>query len=361
MKTLQKLLPKYTIALAVVFLVTVAYLVTRGNTVDVEAVEVTYAELVQAVYATGFVEADAVANLSAELSGTISSVGALEGERVTAGQTIIAFETLQPALAVREARAAYEEQLALAGERKINYTRISNLFGEGAVSRQDLDDARKNRRQAEELLEQKKLRLQIREDDLKKLTVKAPFSGILALQNVKKGDYVTANTIVARVIDTTGYVVNVEVDELDVPRIRTGQKAAIVLDAMPDRRFGAVVSRVVPQTDTVTKTSKVYLRFSEPVSGVQAGMTATANIIYNRKPRTLLVRKSSVFDENHVSYVWKIENGELKKQPLKTGAGDLAFVEVLEGLRKGDKVVPVPEERFREGMDARVVTGSDRH
>ncbi|MBM3163333.1 MAG: efflux RND transporter periplasmic adaptor subunit [Chlorobi bacterium] len=360
MQTLQKVLPKYTIALSLVFVVTVIYLITRGNTVEVDAVEVTHAELVQAVYATGFVEADAVANLSAEFSGTVKSVGALEGERVVAGQTIIAFDAVQPDLAVREARSAYAEQLAMSGERKLKYTRIRNLFGEGAVSRQDLDDALKNMRQADELLEQKRLQLKIREDDLKKLAVTAPFTGILAFQGVKTGDYVTANTLVARVIDTTDYVVSVEVDELDVPRIRSGQKAAIVLDALPDKRLDAVVSRIVPQTDTVTKTSKVYLRFYAPVKGIQAGMTATANIIYNVKPNSLLVRKSSVFEEDHVSYVWKIENGKLRKQSLKTGAGDLAYVEVIDGLRKGDKVVPVPEERFREGMDARIAVKNNK-
>jgi len=354
MQTLQKLLPKYTIALAIVFLATVTYLVTRGNTVDVEAEEVTYAELVQAVYATGFVEADAVANLSAELSGTVRRVGALEGERVSAGQTIITFDSLQPELAVREARAAYDEQLALVAGTKLKCTRTRNLFGEGAVSRQDLDDAEKNRKQAEELLEQKRLRLKIQEDELKKLTVTAPFDGILALQSLKTGDYVTANTLVARVIDTSGYVVNVEIDELDVPRIRSGQKAVIAFDAMPEKRFDAVVSRIVPQTDTVTKTSKVYLQFTAPIQAIQAGMTATANIIYNTRTRALLVRKSSVFDENHVSYVWKIEKGKLKKQALKSGAGDLAFVEVIDGLRKGDRVIPVPQERFREGMDVKI-------
>jgi len=166
---------------------------------------------------------------------------------------------------------------------------------------------------------------------------------------------------VARVIDTTGYAVNVEVDELDVPRIRKGQKAVVVLDAMPEKRYEASVSRVVPQTDTVTKTSRVYLRFLTPVSRIQAGMTATANIVYNVKAGSLLVTKSSVFEENHVSYVWKVEDGKLRKQPLKTGAGDLAFVEVLDGLRKGDQVVGVPEERFRDGMDARVLKKSMPH
>jgi hypothetical protein len=67
-----------------------------------------------------------------------------------------------------------------------------------------------------------------------------------------------------------------------------------------------------------------------------------------------------VFDENHVTYVWKVEGGKLRKQSLKTGAGDLVFVEVLAGLKKGDKVVPVPEERFHDGMEARIISGKER-
>ncbi len=355
MKTLEKILPKYSIALAVVFCVTVFYLMTKGNTVDIEAGEVTYAELVQAIYATGFVEADAVANLSAEFSGTVRNVSALEGERVKAGQKILEFESPQPELAVREARSALAEQEALTRDNRIRSIRKKNLFSEGAVSRQELDDSDKNFVQSRELLQQKAFQLKMREDDLKKLTVRAPFSGILTLQSVKEGDYVLANTLVARVVDPSSYVVSVEVDELDIPRIRNGQSATVAFDAYPDKRLTAVVSRIVPQTDRITKTSRIYLALAKQTGNIQAGMTATANIIYDTKPHALLVRKSSVFEENHQSYVWKIEKGKLKKQPIRQGASDLTFVEVVQGLTKGDKVALVPDKSLHEGLDVRII------
>jgi RND family efflux transporter MFP subunit len=355
MKTLQKVFPKYSIALGVVFVITVFVLITRGNTVDIEAGEVTYAELVQAIYATGFVEADAIANLSAEFSGTVSNVGALEGQPVSAGQKILEFDSPQPQLAVREANSAFAEQQAEARESKIQFARKSHLYREGAISRQDLDEAEKNSIQATESLQQKAVQLKMREDDLKKLTVRAPFAGILTLQNVKKGDYVTVGTLVARVVDPTGYLVSVEVDELDIPRIRTGQAATVVFDAYPSERLPAVVSRIVPQTDRITKTSKIYLTISKPVGNIQAGMTATANIIYNIRKNALLVRKSSVFDENRQSYVWKIEKGRLKKQPIRQGASDLTFIEVVQGLKQGDKIALSPDKGFHEGMDVRII------
>jgi len=187
MKSLQKFLPKYSIALAVVFIATVVFLITRGNTVDIEAGEVTYAELVQAIYGTGFVEADAVASLSAEYSGTVSYVGALEGQKVRAGQKILEFNSPAPDLTVRQAKAAFNEQEALMKDNTLQSNRKKNLFKEGAISRQEVDDAEKSRIQAEELLRQKAFLVKMREDDLKKLTVRAPFSGTITWQNVKEG------------------------------------------------------------------------------------------------------------------------------------------------------------------------------
>ena len=355
MKSLQKFLPKYSIALAVLFIATVFFLITRGNTVDIEAGEVTNAELVQAIYATGFVEADAVANLSAECSGTVSYVGVLEGQHVSAGQKILQFDTPQPQLALREARAALAEQQALAKDNRLRAARKKNLFIEGAISRQEREDAEKIEIQSEELLKQKALQVKMREDDLKKLTVTAPFSGIMTLQNVKEGDYVTTNTLVARVVDPSRYMVSVEVDELDIPRIRNGQSATVAFDAYPEKRFSALVSRIVPQTDRVTKTSRIYLTLSSPPDNIQAGMTATANIIYNIRQNALLVRKSSVFEENRKSYVWTITQGRLKKQLIVQGASDMTFIEVLQGLKKGDKIALSPEKNLHEGMEVKII------
>ena len=355
MQPLQKFLPKYSIALAVIFIATVFFLMTRGNRVDIEAERVTNAELVQAIYATGFVEAESVANLSAESSGTVSSVSAQEGQHVISGQKILQFSSPQPQLALREAKSAWVEQQAQTRDNRLRCIRKKNLFSEGAISRQELDEAEKNSIQGEELLQQKALQLKMREDDLKKLTVSAPISGILTLQNVKEGDYVTVNTLVARVVDTSSYMVTVEVDELDMPRLRNGQKATVAFDAYPDKRLSAVVSRIVPQTDRVTKTSKIYLNLEHPAVDIQAGMTATANIIYNIRSNALLVRKSSVLEENHQSYVWKIENGRLKKEPILIGASDLTFVEVLKGLKKGDKIALVPAKDLHEGMEVNII------
>ena len=354
MQTLQKILPKYTIVLGVVFLATIIYFVTRGNTVVVEVFPVKKMELAQAIYATGYVDAEAMADLRSEVSGTVRSVNASEGEWVDRGNVIIVFDDRQLRLAAEEARAAYAEQKAEADDSLLELTRSRNLFKAGAISAQELGDAEKEYTQAKELLQQRKLRLKSRQDDVKKQVVTAPLAGVLTQQEAKAGDYIVSNTFVASVIDTTSYIIKVEVDELDVPRLKKGQDAMVALDALPERRFSAVVSRVVPQTDRITKTSKVYLELDEQVDGLQVGMTATANIVYSVRQGALLVPKGAVFEEGKQDYVWKIEKGRLGKQGILAGADDTRFVEVLDGLAEGDSVVAKPEEKFRQGMEARV-------
>lgn len=355
MQRFQKLFPKYTIAIGLLFLVTVAYLVSRGNTVEAEVGTVNSGELIQAIYATGFVEADAVATLSAEYSGTVRRVGALEGERVRAGQLLLQIDSPQPGLGVREAQAALAAQQAVLDDSRRNYERKENLLAEGALSRQEFDSAARSLAEAGELLRQKASRLGIARDELKKLTVRAPFAGVLTLQEAKEGDYLQAGTLVATVVDTSSYEVVVEVDELDVPRVRKGQAATVALDAFPEERFEAVVTRTVPQTDRVTKTSRVYLELAGAPAALQAGMTVTANIVWATRPGTLLVQRSAVFEEGRQRWVWKVEAGKLRKQAVRTGSSDLSFVEIIEGLADGDRVVLAPEPRFRDGFEVRAL------
>ncbi len=355
MQTLQKILPRYTIGLGIILLATTVYLVTRANTVVVEVFAVKKMELAEAIYATGYVDAEAMADLRTEISGTVGFIGAHEGEWVDKGSAILVFDDRRLQLAVEEAKAAYAEQKAETEDTRVKVSRSRNLFKAGAISTQELDDTEKEFLQAKEKLQQRKLQLESRRDDLGKKVVSAPLAGVLTHQDAKIGDYLVANMQVASIIDTSSYIIKVEVDELDVPRLKKGQRVTVALDALPEKRFSAVVARVVPRTDRITKTSKVYIELDEHVAGLQVGMTATANIIYSVRQGALLVPKGSVFDDARQRYLWKIVKGHLRKQKIMAGADDNRFVEVLEGVAEGDSVVVRPEERFAEGMEAKVV------
>lgn len=354
MQSIKKLVPKFAVGVGILFIVTVGYLLIRGNVVRVEAKTVDEGELIQAIYATGSIDADAIANLRNQIAGTVNYVGAKEGEAVKKGQKILAIDERDYVIALATARARLAEQKILLDDRRLSLERNRNLFQSGAIPRQTLDDAERNYAQAEEIFRQKQLALNQATDDLTKTKIIAPIDGVLTLQVAKLGDYLVQNTLAATIVDTSTYNVSIEVDELDVPKLKIGQEAVVALDALPDSRFKAHVVRLVPQTDLIKKTSKVYLKLDQNVPGIQVGMTATANIIYNVKPKTIIVDKAAVVQERKQSFVWKVSQRKLIKQEIKTGASDLKSIEVLGGLSKGDTIVTNPKENFKEGNEAEI-------
>lgn len=360
MQSVKKVVPKFAVGVGILFIITVAYLLIRGNVVRVEAKTVEEGELIQAIYATGSIDADAIANLRNQVAGTVNFVGGKEGESVKKGQKILVIDERDYVNALSKTRALLAEQKVLLDDRRLSLERNRNLFQSGAISRQTLDDAERNFAQAEEIFLQKRLALDQASDDLSKTKIIAPINGVLTLQVAKLGDYLVQNTLSATIVDTTTYNVAIEVDELDVPRLRIGQEAIVALDAMPDSRFKAKVSRIVPQTDLIKKTSKVYLKLAQNVPGIQVGMTATANIIYNIKRKTIIVDKASVIQERKQNFVWKVSERKLVKQEIKTGASDLKSIEVLGGLSKGDTIVTNPKENFKEGNEAEITNKPEK-
>ncbi|HED31560.1 MAG TPA: efflux RND transporter periplasmic adaptor subunit [Prosthecochloris aestuarii] len=353
MQTLQKILPRYSIALGILFLATVVFMVTRGDVVHVETLEIRPMELVQAVYATGYVDADERAELRSEVASTVVSVPVREGEQVKKGDVLVVFDDEPVRIAVDEARSALLEQESLSAERTQKFRRQQSLFRAGAVSREELDTARYSYQQSLQRLHQRKLQLQARLEELENLEIRAPFDGIVSYLGAKRGDDIAATVLVATVVNPSSYVISAEIDELDVPKIEPGQEAVVALDAMPRDKFDAVVDRLVPATDKVTKTSQVFLRIRGGAAGMQTGMTATANIVFSRRDGALLVPKLSVIDDASGRSVWKIENGRLVLQTVLTGASDLTHFEITGGLNEGDRIVLRPEDRFREGMQVR--------
>ncbi len=354
MQTLQKILPKYTVALGIIFVATVVYLVTRGDTVVVEGYAVQKMALEQAIYATGYVDAGKMADMRSEISGTVRFVGASEGEQVAKGDTILVIGDRILLLAVDEAEAALAEQQAAKVDLEARLARSRALYKAGAIPLQELDDARREFIQAKKLFEQKNAQLQSRRDEAEKQLLRAPLTGTLTMQEARVGDDIVSGTLLATIVNPESYMIKVEVDELDIPRLKKGQKAVVALDAMPEKRFRASVSRIVPRTDRITKTSKIYLDLDEPIESMQEGMTAIANIVYNVRKGALLVPKSAVFKEGREMFVWKIEKSKLVKRNVTTGADDNRFIEILDGLVEADSVVTRPEEHFRDGMKARV-------
>jgi hypothetical protein len=185
-------------------------------------------------------------------------------------------------------------------------------------------------------------------DDFVKTVVLAPFDGIVVSVGVKKNDVLSAidyaSKVAVQLVDTSQIKFQGQVDEIDILKIKTGQKATISVDAVPNKVFTGNVSFIspfgTPDTNNVVKFPVTILLDPSEVA-LKGGLTATADIAISSVENALLVPLSAITTTSEGSFVTVVDvaTGKQEKRQVTLGSQNLQFAEVLSGLKEGDKVV----------------------
>ncbi|HMP41006.1 MAG TPA: HlyD family efflux transporter periplasmic adaptor subunit [Roseiflexaceae bacterium] len=189
---------------------------------------------------------------------------------------------------------------------------------------------------------------------LEQATLTAPFAATVALVDLRVGERAgTTGRIV--IVDMGGFYVDVPVDELDIAQIRIGQPATIALDALLDSNLNGTVTTIAPLADRSergTNTYAVTVVIEAASAEVRPGMTATVQIVTQRKESVVLAPRRAIRTENGQTYVLipaasggaapalgampGTEPGE--RRPVVTGLSNSRQVEIISGLAAGDQV-----------------------
>lgn len=187
------------------------------------------------------------------------------------------------------------------------------------------------------------------QDQLDRTVVRAPFSGLLAKVNVKVHDPATSGTAIATLI-TKQRVAEVTLNEVDVSKIKVGQKVVLKLDAFEALTFAGQVLEV-DTLGTVTQgvvSYAVKIGFATQDDQVKPGMSVSANIITDVKSDILMVPSSAVKSQNNgSSYVDILADstpgvatqGQPVSQPVEAGVSNDTSTEIISGAKEGDPVV----------------------
>jgi HlyD family secretion protein len=350
---------------------------------------------VDAVYATGTVEADDRVNVKAKTSGSVAEILVKEGQPVKKGDLlarldnpVVTFDLKRgqadlsaanaqagpaaPQLAAQRAQAdAIKGDLATA---RADLGRTEALVKGGSVAEADLDRARSRVTQLEGQLaaneaQQRALRIDLDANAQRQQAavqslasrvtdteVRAPLDGVVLAKSIEIGEVVAINQTLFKVGDTRHLILEVSVDEADVARVKDGaagttaSPAAVSLYAFPREVFRGQVFDVLPDANRDRKAFLVKVRLSKPPAGLRSGMSAEVNIIAREEEGVLLAPSEAETDGN----VWVVKGGRAHKQPVTVGIRDLLRVQILSGLGEGEEVVVEGQDKLSEG--ARVAT-----
>jgi multidrug efflux pump subunit AcrA (membrane-fusion protein) len=202
------------------------------------------------------------------------------------------------------------------------------------------------------------------QDNFLKTVVLAPFDGTVVSVGVKKNDVLSAidyaSKTAVQLVDTSQIKFQGQVDEIDILKIKTGQKAVVSVDAVPNKTFTGTVSFISPygSTDTGSVVKfNVTIKLDPTDVALKGGLTATADVVISSVENALLVPLSAVTTTSEGSFVNIINEatGQPEQRQVTLGSQNLQFAEVLSGLKEGDKVIV--QEKV---TGAPVVTGFPR-
>lgn len=325
--------------------------------------------------ASGYVVAQRKAAVSSKSTGRLDFLGVEEGSRVKKGQILASLENKDLIAARNQARAHVNEtQAGLVSaqaeltDAELQYQRMKTLVRQDLVSRQDYDvaEARYKKAKAGVATAQASIRtaqagLAEAQASLEYSYIRSPFDGVVTTKFADVGEVVApfgaaanARAAVVTLADMNSLMVEADVAESNLDKVYQGQPCEISLDAIPDRRFPGEVHMIVPTADRAKATVLTKVKFLETDDRILPEMSAKVAFLSRplgageNQPR-LAVSKNALVNRKDRTVAFIVEKGQVKETPVKVGPplGDL--VEVLGGLKEGDRVVVNPPASLGDG------------
>jgi RND family efflux transporter MFP subunit len=310
-------------------------------------------------------------DIAPRTAGRLLSVSVQLGDAVRRGQVLAKVEDREIAEQVRQAEASLEVAKATIRQREadlnvatVNFDRSKNLFARQLLAKQALDDAESRYLAAvaqldlsKAQLNQTEARLQELQFNLQNTVVASPVDGFVGRRNVDPGAMVGTNTAIASVVEISRLKLVVNVVERDLRMVNAGDLGVVEVDAYPGERFNGRVARVAPVLDPATRTASIEIEIPNGDYRLKPGMYARVSLTVDERKDVLLAPKEAVIDFENQRGVWMpTEDRRAAFKPVRLGIEGTDRVEILEGLREGDRFVVVGAAAVRNN-DQLVIAG----
>ncbi|MFP4081744.1 MAG: efflux RND transporter periplasmic adaptor subunit [Candidatus Aminicenantes bacterium] len=364
----------------------------REKAVKVTLDKVSRRDLAATVSASGEVKPKKNVNISANVPGRIIKIGVEEGQRVKAGDFLLKLDSAQyeananrDNALIRSYNAELIKAKAILKKDESYYHRQKALYNEKLISREQLEAASAqyeiSKAQYDAILYQKKqaeASLQSTLDNLSKTVYNSPIDGIITSLRVEEGEVAmigTMNnpgTVLMTIADLSVMQVEVEVDETDVIHVKTGHPADVKIDAFPNQAIQGKVTEIgssaIQKVGAAeeSKDFKVVITLENPPEGLKPDLSASTDIITAEKQKVLAVPISAIVlreketeegraKEEQEEGIYVVEENRAKFRPIEKGIMGGMEVEILSGLKEGEKIVIGPYASLRQLKDGALI------
>jgi RND family efflux transporter MFP subunit len=289
----------------------------------------------EAVYGTGTVEPERWAKVVPLQRRRLVELCRCEGQVVRAGQILGKQDDA-------EERSALEQM-------EINRGQLERDLMRAEKDRDKSDAARTEYEQRWTRHEEAKSRIAAQKVHLDSLLLKAPLDGMVLRRDGEVGEIAGPTDVLFWVGPPAPMQVVAEVNEEEINRIVSGQKAFLRSEAFPGRALRATVSQITPKGDPTRKTFRVYLRLPQDTP-LRIGMSVEVNIIFREKPTAIVVPAEAVAGD----WVQMIDDGQVRRVPITVGIRGNRNTEIIGDIAKGTTVLSPARRDLADGTRIRI-------
>lgn len=374
--------------------------------------------------AGGYVVAHHKIQVSAKVVGKVAWVGVEKGDRVKEAQVIVRLEDAEYRAQVAQAeanlgvtrarlreletgsrpqeidaaRAAVEQAQANFSNAQVSLRRIEDLARQNIASQQQLDNARtqhdvtkaqlESARKNHELVKigprieqieyaraqvaQSRAAVDYARTMLESTEIRAPVTGTILERLVEKGEMVTtmsfsatqgAKASVATMADLDDLQVELDIAQSDFNKLDLGQKAVIVPESYPDRKYDGVLAEIAPEANRQKATVQVKVKVLKPDTYLRPEMSAKASFLAeettpaNAGASRVYVPRAAVVRQDNKDVVYVVVNSRATAQYVELGSTSGSEVEVTRGLNGGEDLVISDQDKLKDGAAVRAKQG----
>lgn len=318
----------------------------------VTTIKASYEEWQPALGAVGTLRAVRGADLALDVAGVVTRINFQSGAEVSQGQVLVQLRDDDEVAQLRQAEAA----AALA---KVTFDRARRQLDVKAISQADYDNAAAD-------LKARQAAVQQAQAVVAKKQLRAPFDGRAGIVTLSPGAYVNAGTPIVTVQQLDPVFIDFHVPQRSLGELKTGQRAAITLDAFAGRVFEATVSAIDPKVDNDTRNVRIEAAAANPDGVLVPGMFANVSVDVGEQARQLTLPQSAITFNPYGETVFIVKPSAKKGPDGKPEAptAQQAFVTtgntrgdqiaILSGLEEGTEVVTSGQLKLKNGTPLRI-------
>ncbi|MBC7076245.1 MAG: efflux RND transporter periplasmic adaptor subunit [Syntrophomonadaceae bacterium] len=330
-------------------------------------------DIAKSVSYSGIVRGENEVYIMPKVMARVTAIYVKPGDPVREGQTLLVLDSSDYEAAVKQAEAALaqaeaakrandaQKETALA-----NYERMKKLHEAGAVSDQQLEQARSQYEalaagSAEAAVEQARAGLLQAQTQLNHCIIKSPINGVVGSINLSLGDTANPQSPAAVVTDTSRLEIEVLVSESEVSYIETGSEVDVFISAVQDEPFAGKVKSVAAVPDPVKRNYAVKVALDNQDNNIRSGMFAEVSIATISKDDVLCVPRSAVIPKGGRNIIYTVDKeSRAREKEVTTGIENSSYIEILKGIEEGEKVITRGNTLVNDGTRVRVITGGEK-